>query len=196
MPAMSSQHGHTRTAAATPASAADGASRRPDVAHVTQGKCDDAGVTTWPFTAAETVDMRLERVALAVLENFHARNAWLRRNRMLEVSQGLAGDPQRFSAGRALAEAMEWLFNRGLLAHDDDDNKTFVTRLGLLTLAAGPDRMRATEQLGLELHPTLATSRQQFERARWNRRCTERCARSRSASGMPHRCLLSRSAPT
>lgn len=120
-------------------------------------------VTAWPLSVPETIDMPLERLALQVLENFQARNGWLRRNWLLEVGQELAGDPQHVAASRALAEAMEWLFSHGLMAHNDADNKTFVTRMGLVTLALGPERMRAIERLGLDLHPTLSPSRHQFE---------------------------------
>lgn len=78
----------------------------------------------------------LDRLAAGILEEFFGGDADTvsRRNAIIEVSQrlGLAG-PSRRSAARVLAEAWQYLENRGLICRDPDQTQGewwFLTRAG------------------------------------------------------------------
>ena len=91
------------------------------------------------------------------LKDTVASNTGNSRNYILEAQQygGLPGG----EATKALAEAIAWLYARGLIAEDPDQssaNAIFVTRTGERVASEGADAFFATERLqrGL-LHPLI-----------------------------------------
>lgn len=102
------------------------------------------------------VELPVDQLGLVVLKDMVASETWNSRNYILEAQQwaGLPhGEPTR-----ALAEAIGWLYARGLIADDHEPSSNgamFVTRAGMRVVAEGPDAFYATERLQRGLHPTI-----------------------------------------
>ncbi len=101
-------------------------------------------------------ELPVDQLGLAVLEDMVASNTWNSRNYILEAQQ--YGGLQRGEPTQALAEAIAWLYARGLIASDPEQSSgeaIFVTRTGKRVVAEGPDAFYATERLQRGLHPMI-----------------------------------------
>ena len=107
------------------------------------------------LTEATSLERPLETLALAVLENYAASNAWNRVS-WLSGAESVLG---RGSHMQVLSEAWAWLEARGLVAHDPDqpsEAARFITRAGQRALQGGTlQEIIAAERIGLDLHPRL-----------------------------------------
>ena len=107
------------------------------------------------------LDMPVDQLGLLVLKDFLATDQWNRHNYINDYRNAGAPSPVL----RVLAEAVEWLSGRCLIATDPEQSSTsaFVTRIGRRVVAEGPDVFYATERLQRDLHPTIeAKARPQF----------------------------------
>jgi uncharacterized protein (TIGR02391 family) len=105
---------------------------------------------------AETIiELPVESLALAVLENYAASQAWCRHNWMLGAQSTLGRGPHLY----ALAEAWSWLEARALLVPNPDQSSNdarIVTRAGKRVIQQGSlNEILAAERIGLSLHPRL-----------------------------------------
>jgi uncharacterized protein (TIGR02391 family) len=105
---------------------------------------------------AETiVALPIESLALAVLQNYVATNAWNRSNWLLGAKSALGTGAHL----EALAEAWSWLEARGLVATDPNKSSAearIVTRAGRRVIANGSiEEILAAERIGLALHNRL-----------------------------------------
>jgi uncharacterized protein (TIGR02391 family) len=103
------------------------------------------------------VELPVDHLGLAVLEDMIVFKTWNSRNYILEAQQN--GGLPRGEPTLALAEAIAWLYARGLIAADPDQSSPhamFVTRTGLRVVLEGPDAFYSTERLqrGV-LHPLI-----------------------------------------
>ena len=104
---------------------------------------------------ATILDLPLETLALAVLENYAGSESWNRHNWLLAAQSTLGRGPHM----RALSEAWAWLDARGLVAPDPEQSSgeaRIVTRAGRRALQSGSLKETiAAERLGLALHTRL-----------------------------------------
>jgi uncharacterized protein (TIGR02391 family) len=105
---------------------------------------------------AETIiELPIESLALAVLENYAATNAWNRNNWLLGAQAAFGRGPHM----QALAEAWSWLEARALVAPNPDQSSPearIVTRAGRRAIQQGSlKEILAAERIGLALHPRL-----------------------------------------
>jgi uncharacterized protein (TIGR02391 family) len=105
----------------------------------------------------ETIlELPIESLALAVLENYAATDAWNRHNWLLEAERLLGRGPHL----QALAEAWSWLEARTLVTHTPGNSSSearIVTRAGRRAIGEGSlEEILAAERIGLDLHPRLA----------------------------------------
>lgn len=105
---------------------------------------------------AETIiELPIESLALAVLENYASKRGWNRHNWLIGAQGALGRGPHM----HALAEAWSWLEARGLVAPDPDQSSSdarIVTRAGKRAIQQGSlNEILAAERIGLALHPSL-----------------------------------------
>ena len=104
---------------------------------------------------ATILQLPLETLALAVLENYAASNAWNRVTWLSGAENTLGRGPHM----QVLSEAWAWLEARGLVAHDPDqpsEGARFITRAGQRALqGASLQEIIAAERIGLDLHSRL-----------------------------------------
>ncbi len=107
------------------------------------------------ISAQTILDLPIESLALAVLENFSSSDSWNRRNWLLGAESLL----ERGEHISALSEAWAWLEARCLVACDHKQSSSdaiFVTRAGKKALELNSiDEVVAAERIGLNLHPSL-----------------------------------------
>jgi len=105
--------------------------------------------------SATVLELPLENLALAVLQNYAASNGWNRGNWLRGAERAMGGGAHM----HALAEAWSWLEARCLVAPDPDQSAAdarIVTRMGRRALASGSlAEILAAERIGLALHPRL-----------------------------------------
>lgn len=101
------------------------------------------------------LDLPIESLALAVLQNFAATSGWNKHN-WLNGAQAALGRGEHLTA---LAEAWSWLEARGLVTSDPGQTSSearVVTRAGRKVLQSESlAEIVAAERIGLELHPRL-----------------------------------------
>lgn len=101
------------------------------------------------------VELPIESLALAVLENYSATNGWNRHNWLLDAQRRLGHGPHMY----VLAEAWAWLEARALVAPNPDQSAAearIVTRAGKRVVQAGSlKEILAAERIGLALHSRL-----------------------------------------
>ena len=101
------------------------------------------------------IELPIESLALIVLENFVASNAWNRKNWLLSAKSALGNGRHM----HVLAEAWAWLESRALVAPDPESSSAearIVTRVGLRAIQLSSlQEVLAAEQIGLKLHPNL-----------------------------------------
>jgi uncharacterized protein (TIGR02391 family) len=105
---------------------------------------------------AETIiELPIESLALAVLENYVNAKSWNRYNWLLGAQRALGSGLHM----QALAEAWSWLESRALVAPNPDQSSAearIVTRAGKRAIQQGSlDEILAAERIGLALHPRL-----------------------------------------
>ncbi|WP_236015092.1 TIGR02391 family protein [Geomonas anaerohicana] len=105
---------------------------------------------------AETIiELPIETLAFAVLENYATTNGWSRHNWLIRAKDVVGRGPHL----NALAEAWAWLEARCLVAPTPDETSTaarIVTRAGRRAIQKGSlDEVLAAERIGLALHPLL-----------------------------------------
>jgi uncharacterized protein (TIGR02391 family) len=118
-----------------------------------------------PFLPEQTIlDLPLDELALGVLEALQPEwnvHSWM-------SSQGLRRGP----AQDALAEAVQWLYARGMIARNWDQtagDAFITTRLGRRVLDAGVREIRAIDRLAVDLHPLLEREvRSLYITSRWD----------------------------
>src|SRR5438445_4043433 len=107
------------------------------------------------ISAQTIVELPIETLALAVLENYDSTNAWNRHNWLLAAERTLGRGPYL----QALAEAWSWLEARTLVTHTPNNSSSearSVTRAGKQAIAAGSIKeILAAERIALDLHPRL-----------------------------------------
>jgi uncharacterized protein (TIGR02391 family) len=105
--------------------------------------------------AQTIIELPVESLAFAVLENYAASGAWNRHNWMLGAQTALGRGPHM----EALAEAWAWLEARALVATNPNQSSTdarIVTRAGKRAVQQGSlAEILAAERIGLNLHPRL-----------------------------------------
>lgn len=116
----------------------------------------------WEHTAHEVLAMPLEALALLVLADF-GEQGWNVDSYFKERAQLPGTSPLYRQAGVAAAmhEAWAWLESNALVgrhATQDSPNARQITRLGREAISGGLARLLAGRRLGVELHPTLASS--------------------------------------
>ena len=101
------------------------------------------------------VELPIESLAFAVLQNFATTNEWNRQNWLLAAQRVLGNGPHL----HALAEAWAWLEARALVApdpHKSSEAARIVTRAGKRAIKNGNiEEILAAERIGLALHPRL-----------------------------------------
>ncbi len=102
------------------------------------------------------LELPVETLALAVLQNYNSSRGWNRRNWLFAAERVLGpGRPHM----NALAEAWAWLESRALVAPNPDQSAPdarIATRAGLRAIEQGSlDEIQAAERIGLDLHPRL-----------------------------------------
>jgi len=107
------------------------------------------------LTPETILDLPLESLALAVLQNYAEAKSWNRNNWMLGVQRNIGKGPHL----HALAEAWSWLESKALVAPDPEKSSSgarIITRTGNRALASGSlGEIQAAERIGLDLHPRL-----------------------------------------
>jgi uncharacterized protein (TIGR02391 family) len=110
----------------------------------------DLGLTTNTI-----IELPLESLALAVLENYANADSWNRDNWLKAAQTALGRGPHI----HALAEAWAWLEARALVAPKPDQSATgarIVTRAGKRAIRQGSlQEILAAERIGLDLHARL-----------------------------------------
>jgi uncharacterized protein (TIGR02391 family) len=102
------------------------------------------------------IDLPVDQLGLALLTDLLATSAWNTQNYILEARQYGGYDGE---SSRAIAEALAWLWARGLIVKDPDKASSpdafFVSRTGRRVVEEGPDSFYATERLQRGLHPLI-----------------------------------------
>ncbi len=116
----------------------------------------------WEHSAQELVAMPVEALALLVLADF-GEQGWNVDSYFKERAQYPESSQVYRQAGvaAALREAWAWLESNALVgghSTQDSPNARQITRLGREALRGGLARLLAGRRLGMELHPTLASS--------------------------------------
>lgn len=110
-------------------------------------------------------ELPVDELALKVLSDLVKTGEWNEYNYLNSASQHLLYQRDQ-AAQRAIAEALTWLRNRGLIARTPGQNNAdsiFVTRAGNQALTQGLARVRATHQLQEGLHAQIeGRARRQF----------------------------------
>ena len=119
------------------------------------------------MTESEMTTVSLDELALAVLADVVATNAWNWRNWMIGIRDS-AGIGSHSAAVGALAEAWQWLHAKVMVSGDpvqDSAHAIRVTRRGHQVLEAGLPYLRAVERLDVDLVAELEhQARPQFLR--------------------------------
>ena len=101
------------------------------------------------------LDLPLESLALAVLQNFDDAKSWNRHNWMLGAESSLGRGPHMY----ALAEAWSWLEAKAMVASDPGQSSSdarIITRAGRRAVSSGSlSEVQAAERIGLDLHTRL-----------------------------------------
>lgn len=117
------------------------------------------------LTPDEITALPLDELALLVLRDAKATNAWNWRNWLIGAGQRY---PRKSDAMRAFAEAWGWLHARGLVCgspEQDTPQSFIITRRGEQLLSTGLTWLKATERLDVDLVPVLEQkARPQFLR--------------------------------
>ena len=107
------------------------------------------------LTPETILDLPLESLALAVLQNYAEAKSWNRYNWMLGARRNTEKGPHL----DALAEAWAWLESKALVAPTPGQSSSearIITRAGRRALAsASLAEIQAAERIGLDLHPRL-----------------------------------------
>lgn len=107
------------------------------------------------LTARTIIELPVESLALAVLENYAKSDAWNRDNWLIAAQHTLGRGPHI----NALAEAWSWLESRALVAPHPDQSASgsrIVTRAGRRAVEQSSlEEILAAERIGLDLHPRL-----------------------------------------
>ena len=107
------------------------------------------------LTPETILDLPLESLALAVLQNYAEAKSWNRNNWMLGAQRNTGKGPHL----DALAEAWAWLESKALVAPapaQSSPEARIITRTGRRALAsASLAEIQAAERIGLDLHPRL-----------------------------------------
>jgi uncharacterized protein (TIGR02391 family) len=107
------------------------------------------------LTSKSILELPIESLALAVLENYVAAKSWNRYNWLLGAQNVLGRGPHM----HALAEAWSWLESRTLVAPNPDQSSAesrIVTRAGRRAIEQGSlKEILAAERIGLALHSRL-----------------------------------------
>jgi len=110
----------------------------------------------------QIAELPIDRLGLVVLGDLATTGEWNSYNFLNRVSQIGLGIP----AQRCLAEALNWLVARGMVAQGTPGQSSaqaiFITRLGQEVLDNGLDQVDAAERLHLDLHDRLQPVRSQF----------------------------------
>jgi hypothetical protein len=112
--------------------------------------------------SATAVGLPIDKLALLVLADLVATNAWNERNYLIEIQHEYGRSP----SVKAVAEALAWLRAHTLIARNpdqDSEGSIFVTRSGHQVLNEGPTVLFATERLQTGSHPLIERiARSQF----------------------------------
>jgi uncharacterized protein (TIGR02391 family) len=105
---------------------------------------------------AQTIlDLPIESLALAVLQNYSESEAWNRQNWLLAAQRDLGDGPHL----DALAEAWSWLESRALVAphpRQGSPDARIITRAGRRAIEQNSlEEIQAAERIALDLHPRL-----------------------------------------
>lgn len=107
------------------------------------------------LTPETILDLPLESLALAILQNYSVAKSWNQHNWMLGAQKFLGRGPHI----NALAEAWSWLESKALVAPHPDRSSSgarIITRAGSRALASGSlEEIKASERIGLDPHPRL-----------------------------------------
>jgi uncharacterized protein (TIGR02391 family) len=107
------------------------------------------------LTPETILDLPVESLALAILQNYAEAKSWNQHNWMGGALRSLGRGPHI----EALAEAWSWLESKALVAQHPDQSSAgarIITRAGKRVLANGSlEEIKASERIGLELHPRL-----------------------------------------
>jgi uncharacterized protein (TIGR02391 family) len=102
------------------------------------------------------IELPVESLALAILQNYATAGSWNRYNWMLAAEKPHGRGPHL----DALAEAWSWLESRALVAASPTQSNSearIITRAGQRALESESlAEIQAAERIGLELHPRLA----------------------------------------
>jgi uncharacterized protein (TIGR02391 family) len=113
----------------------------------------------------EVVAMSIDELALRILMDVDQNPEWNWHNWMGRAHNRYT---QHLAAEQAFSEGWGWLHARGLVAWDprqSSDNAFIISRRGRQVLKEGPQWLRATERLDVELVPALEyTSKPHFLR--------------------------------
>jgi uncharacterized protein (TIGR02391 family) len=115
------------------------------------------------FTSEELLSLPIDMIAMIALQHIDSTHEWSSRNFIvLSTHQALSKE-----AKKCWAEALNWLISKNLVAQPRVESKgdpgtIFVTRLGKSALESGLAAIKASERLGVELHPRLEKVRSQF----------------------------------
>ena len=105
----------------------------------------------------DIVDLPLDRLALAVLQDYDTGREWHEWNYINSYLQSPKYN-QRKDALQAVSEALGWLRSTGLLTRSpqqSDASAVMVSRAGRRALSGPPEAVRAELRLRQGLHPTI-----------------------------------------
>jgi uncharacterized protein (TIGR02391 family) len=115
------------------------------------------GETTLDLAPEDVVALPIDELGLRILADFVKDKAWNEHNYLNQAAERYRTGPADAAALAAIAEAMGWLRNRGLVARSPgqtDSSAIFVTRAGRQALVDGVRELFATESLQ-GLHPAV-----------------------------------------
>lgn len=115
--------------------------------------CHTCLVLTLP--AEQIIEMPVDELALSVVADLIATNAWNDYNYVLESQQALGRDD---AALKAIAEALGWARAHVMIARtpgQSSDSAIFVTRWGHAAVEEGLRKTRAAVRLSSGLHPEI-----------------------------------------
>jgi uncharacterized protein (TIGR02391 family) len=115
------------------------------------------------LSSEELLSLPIDQIAMLALQHIDSTPEWSGRNFIvLSTHQGLSKEAQK-----CWAEALNWLISKNLVGQPSAESKgepgtIFVTRLGKAALETGLASIKASERLGVDLHPRLERVRSQF----------------------------------